>query len=139
MNLQHRGREPVALGLQDNCIYLAPDKAMRPFAKTAEFFRCASQDPEFMDGCVLALHYVNGPNDVHYPVWEMHPQGDEILILTSGSLSVELREAEKERTVPLPAQGALIVPAGTWHRLIVHELSVMIALTPRHNTRHEKA
>jgi mannose-6-phosphate isomerase-like protein (cupin superfamily) len=138
MNLQHRRREPAALDLQNNCIYLARDRAMRPYAKTAGFFRNASKDPGLMDGRILALHHVADPRDVHYPTWEMHPEGDELLILASGSLSVEFREAEKERTAPLPPQTAFIVPAGTRHRLIVHEPSVLIAITPRHNTVHEK-
>jgi mannose-6-phosphate isomerase-like protein (cupin superfamily) len=90
---------------------------------------------ELKDGRTLALYHVNNARDVHYPNWEMHPEGDELLILASGSLSVEIREGE---TAPLPPQAAFIVPAGTWHRLIVHEPSVLIAVTTRRNTIHEK-
>jgi mannose-6-phosphate isomerase-like protein (cupin superfamily) len=111
---------------------------MRSYAKTAAFFRNAGQTPAFADGRVLALHHASGPHDVHYPTWEMHPEGDELLILLSGSLSVELREEETERTAPLSPQAALVVPAGVWHRVIVHEPSVLIAVTPCHNTVHEK-
>jgi mannose-6-phosphate isomerase-like protein (cupin superfamily) len=138
MNLQHHHQGPAALGLEDNCIYLARDGAMRCYAKTAEFFRSADRNPELMDGRTLALYHVNDPDDVHYPVWEMHPEGDELLILASGSLSVEFRRGEMERTAPLPPQAAFIVPAGIWHRLIVHEPSVLIAITTRRNTVHEK-
>jgi len=138
MNLQRHHQDPAALDLQDNCIYLARDGAMRSYAKTAEFFRNSGKSPEFMDGRTLALYYVDSPHDVHYPVWEMHPEGDELLILASGSLSVEFREGEIERTTPLPPQAAFIVRAGIRHRLIVHAPSVLIAITPRHNTVHEK-
>jgi hypothetical protein len=51
---------------------------------------------------------------------------------------VEFREGEMERTAPLAPQAAFIVAAGIWHRLIVHEPSVLIAITPRRNTAHEK-
>jgi len=125
---------PVALPLLAHCIHLAPDGAMRPVPKTAENFRRAAADA----GHLLALHPVNGPRDVHYPTWEMHPVGDELLIAASGSLSVELREGASVRTAPLPAQAACIVPAGVWHRLVVHEPSVLIAMTPRQGTVHEK-
>ncbi len=138
MKLHQHHQEPAAFGLQDNCIYLAQDGAMRCYAKTAEFFRSAGRNPELKDGRTLALYHVNGPHDVHYPVWEMHPQGDELLILVSGALSVEFRGGETARTAPLSPQAACIVPAGVWHRLIVHEPSVLIAITARSNTVHEK-
>jgi mannose-6-phosphate isomerase-like protein (cupin superfamily) len=133
-----RRQGSAVLGLQDNCIYLARDGAVRSYAKAAEFFSNAGQKPELADGRVLALYHVICPEDVHYPIWEMHPEGDELLIVASGSLSVEFREGEMERTVLLPPQAAFIVPAGVWHRLIVREPSILIAITPRHNTVHER-
>jgi mannose-6-phosphate isomerase-like protein (cupin superfamily) len=138
MSPQHHHQDAAALPLQDNCIYLARDGAMRCYAKTAEFFRSADGNPELMDGRTVALYHVNGPDDVHYPVWEMHPEGDELLILASGSLSVEFRRGKTAQTAPLPPQAACIVPAGMWHRLIVHEPCVLIAITTRRNTAHEK-
>jgi mannose-6-phosphate isomerase-like protein (cupin superfamily) len=139
MSLQQRSKEPAALSLPDNCIHLARDGSLSSYAKTPEFFRNAGRSAELMDGRVLALHNVRTPQDVHYPIWEMHPEGDELLILASGSLTVEFREDGAERRVLLPAQAAFIVPAGLWHRLVVHEPSVLIAITPRRNTVHEKA
>jgi mannose-6-phosphate isomerase-like protein (cupin superfamily) len=127
----------AALSLLDNCVYLAMDGSMRSYAKTVEFFSGAGKNPAMEDGRVLALYHVSGPQDVHYPVWEMHPEGDELLILASGSLSVEFRERETKRTAPLPPRAAFIVPAGIWHRIIVDEPSVLLVITPRHNTMHE--
>ncbi len=142
MSLQHDRQSPAALGLKDNCIYLARDGVMRSYAKTAEFFGSVGKIPELKDGLTLALFHANGPHDVHYPVWEMHPDGDELLIVASDSLSVEFREEGREegmvRTAPLPPRAAFIVTAGIWHRLIVHEPSVLFAITPRHNTLHDE-
>ena len=136
--MQHIGQRSAALGLKDHCIYLARDGTMRAYARTVEFLRSAGTNPELMDGRVLSLHQVTGPHDVHYPDWEMHPEGDELLILASGSVSVELREDDMGRTVSVPPQAAFIVPAGIFHRLIVHTPSVLMAITPGHNTVHEK-
>ena len=111
---------------------------MRPYAKTTEFFRNAGTGPDLLDYRMLTLHEVNTPRDLHYPVWEMHTEGDEPLILSSGSLTVEFRQEGIEQTAPLRSRSAFIVPAGLWHRLIVHEPSVLIAITPGHNTVHEK-
>ena len=137
MSSQPCRSQPMALDLLHDCVYLAPRNAMRPFPKTAEFVRRTQEDPELVDGRVLALHHVNGPADVHYPDWEMHREGDELLLLVSGALSVEMRESAHARMERLPSHAALIVPTGIWHRLIVHEPSVLIAVTPRHNTEHE--
>jgi mannose-6-phosphate isomerase-like protein (cupin superfamily) len=138
MSSQPSRQQPTALGLLDHCIYMAPREVIRPFPKTAELFRSAQVDPELADGRVLLLHHANGPQDVHYPDWEMHPAGDELLVLVSGALSVELREPEQARMERLQPHAALIVPAGIWHRLVVHEPCVLIAITPRHDTVHEK-
>ena len=138
MNVQRHHQNPAAVDLKDYCIYLARDGTLRPYAKTAEFFRSSGKSPELIDGRTLALYRVSSPRDVHFPDWEMHPAGDELLLLTSGALSVDVRDGATQRTTPLPSQSAFIVPAGVWHRLIVHEPSVLIAMTPRHNTVHEK-
>ncbi|HWG67964.1 MAG TPA: hypothetical protein VN692_00975 [Steroidobacteraceae bacterium] len=138
MNWRRHHQGPAAIALRDNCIYLARDGAMLCHAKTAGFLRGSDRNSELMDGRTLALYHVNGQRDVHYPVWEMHPEGDELLILASGSLAVEFRGRETERPAPLPPHAAFIVPAGIWHRLIVHEPSVLIAITPRRNTVHEQ-
>lgn len=126
---------PTALGLADQCIDLADNGTMRPYAKTAELFRNDNQ--ALTDGRVLALHRVSHARDVHYPTWEMHPEGDELLMLASGSLAVEFRDSAGAPAAELRPLSAIIVPAGTWHRLIVHEPLVLIAITPRRNTVHE--
>jgi mannose-6-phosphate isomerase-like protein (cupin superfamily) len=109
---------------------------MRAYAKNAAFFAAANTNPELVDGRTLALYSVSGPDDVHYPAWEMHPEGDELLIVVSGSLSVEFRN--ESSVMALPSRSACRVPAGIWHRLIVHEPSVLIAITPRLNTIHDE-
>lgn len=132
---QSADRGGAAFALRDHVVQLARDGTMRPQAKTAALLW--GDDPGLADGPLLTLHHVSGPLDVHYPAWEMHPEGDELLILLSGALAVELRLGGEVRTVALVPQLALFVPAGIWHRLVVDEPSVLIAITPRHGTAHE--
>lgn len=127
---------PTAFGLSDQCIHLANDGAMRPRAKTAELFK--GDDPALTSGRVLALHRVHTSRDVHYPTWEMHPEGDELLMLTSGAVTVEFRDPGGAPAAELRPLSAIVVPAGVWHRLVVHEPATLIAITPRRNTRHEQ-
>ncbi|GLQ99253.1 cupin domain-containing protein [Dyella mobilis] len=86
---------------------------------------------------MLTLFHASCSEDVHYPTWEMHPHGDELLILLSGSLSVEFRDSGRVEASLLQPQAAFIVPSGDWHRLIVHESSTLIAITLGHQTVHE--
>lgn len=85
------------------------------------------------DGFTLGFHEILDPADVHYPNWEMHPAGDELLVLLSGALAVEWRDGGAS---PLCPGMACIVPAGRWHRLILHAPARLIAITPQEGTRH---
>ena len=67
---------------------------------------------------------------------EMHPRGDEILVLLSGSVDVVLEEARGERRIALRGRGACIVPRGVWHGQVVHAPSVMMFITPGEGTEH---
>src|SRR5262245_39229295 len=62
-------------------------------------------------------------SDADWPHWEMHPAGDEIVCLLSGSADLVLDEAGGERIVPVRGRTACVVPRGVWHRAIVHEPS----------------
>jgi len=131
-----RAEELAHLSLADHCVYLGCDGTLTPYARTAGFFRTMGTDPALKDGRALALHHIHNPEDVHYPIWEMHPDGDELLLLVSGSLAVEFRESGGGQAKPFPSNTAFIVPAGTWHRLVVNEPSVLISVTPLHGTLH---
>lgn len=138
MHSQQNPDVTAALHLAEHCVFLAGGGHMSPHARTADFFRNAATDPAFSNGYVLAVHNVTTPQDVHYPVWEMHPDGDELLIVISGALSAEYRENDAIRSVALPQLSALVVPSGLWHRLVVAAPSVLMAVTPRHNTVHQE-
>ena len=125
------------ISLNDHCIHLAPGGAMRAIARTHDTYRRVAGDPELRRGHLITLHRVNDSAEAHYPTWERHPDGDELLIVASGSLSVELREDGAVRTVPLPAQAACIVPAGIWHRLVVHAPSRLMTMTLLNGTTLE--
>jgi mannose-6-phosphate isomerase-like protein (cupin superfamily) len=67
---------------------------------------------------------------------EIHPDGDELLYLVSGAITVRLELPEGDRTVELTAGQALVVPRGTWHRITLREPGTLVHITPGPNGDH---
>lgn len=49
-------------------------------------------------------------------IWHAHPNSDELFLVISGRLEIDLRDADHERTVTLAQNELFNVPAGTEHR-----------------------
>jgi mannose-6-phosphate isomerase-like protein (cupin superfamily) len=69
--------------------------------------------------------------------WEVHPQGDEIIQLLSGSVDFVFRETTGERRTELRGRATCIVPRGVWHRTVVHAPSEIVFTTWGLGTQHE--
>jgi mannose-6-phosphate isomerase-like protein (cupin superfamily) len=61
---------------------------------------------------------------------EVHPDGDELLFLISGAITVQLELPAGDRTVDLAAGEALVVPKGTWHNITLREPGRLVHITP---------
>ena len=70
------------------------------------------------------------------PHWEMHPSGDELLVALSGEFEVLLQDGRSDRSVPLAAGKAFLVPYGMWHRLKVKTAGEVVFVTPGKGTQH---
>ena len=67
---------------------------------------------------------------------EVHPAGDETLILVSGAADVLLYRGDAIETVRLTAGTAFLVPRGTWHTIDAVGDAAMIFITPGAGTEH---
>ena len=67
---------------------------------------------------------------------EMHPDGDELLYLLSGAISVVLELPDATQTLEVVPGQAVIVPRGVWHRVLIHEPSQLVHLTPGPGGEH---
>jgi mannose-6-phosphate isomerase-like protein (cupin superfamily) len=67
--------------------------------------------------------------------WEMHPLGDELLVLLSGAIDVVL-DGKVETVVQLKGGDSVVVPRGTWHRQIVRNPGRELAITYGRGTQH---
>lgn len=75
-------------------------------------------------------------SEADWPHWEMHPGGDEVLVLIDGGMTMVLDEPGGERRVEMAPGATCIVPRGVFHRAIVPTPSRFIAITYGPGTTH---
>ncbi|MBT8422041.1 MAG: cupin [Gammaproteobacteria bacterium] len=69
--------------------------------------------------------------------WEMHPAGDEIVVLLSGSATMVLWRDGAKESVQLDSSGAyVVIPRGIWHTAQVTGPTKMLFITPGQSTEH---
>jgi mannose-6-phosphate isomerase-like protein (cupin superfamily) len=68
--------------------------------------------------------------------WEMHPAGDELLVVLSGAVDVVLEDDGSNRIVELREGRCCVVPRGTWHRQVVRSPGRELAITYGKGTQH---
>ena len=123
-----------------SCTNLATKFVVMTGGKTAEKIAVSPSMYEELDrdynnfkNCeLIALHEFNGD----WPCWEVHPMGDEVVVLISGAVDFVLQFDEGEQTVELSLPGDyVIVPRGVWHTAKMSVLSKILFVTPGENTQ----
>jgi mannose-6-phosphate isomerase-like protein (cupin superfamily) len=74
--------------------------------------------------------------DRDWESWEVHPAGDEIVVLLSGAVDLVLEEPDGERIIALRERGTVIVPRGVWHTANVIAPSEVLHITRGEGTQH---
>ena len=85
--------------------------------------------------------------DAGWTAWELHPAGDEVVMVLGGSCTVYLHPDDgtaapldasdgATRSVPLADGRYVVVPKGTWHTMDVHVPGPLLAITWGQGTRH---
>jgi len=70
-----------------------------------------------------------------WPTWEIHPMGDELVMLLSGATDMVLWLNGTEDVIRVNEPGQyVIVPRGTWHTARPCEPTSMLFLTPGEGT-----
>jgi mannose-6-phosphate isomerase-like protein (cupin superfamily) len=68
--------------------------------------------------------------------WEMHPAGDELVVVLAGEIDFVFDAPGGERVVELKEGGSCVVPRGIWHRQIVRVPARELAVTYGRGTQH---
>lgn len=120
--------------LQDTFAVLKPDLSVETVDVTPTLY--AELDARFdrFKGCVLVSTH---EFDADWPTWEIHPTGDEIVVLLSGTATFVLRGDDGDARVQLAGPGAyVVVPRNTWHTARVSGTTRMLFITPGEGTEN---
>ena len=95
--------------------------------------------PQLFEGKFGNFHHeylvVTSSFDTAWPTWEIHPNGDEIVILLSGSVDFTLDTPEGMKVLQVRKQGEYaFVPKGTWHTANPLEPTRMLFITAGEGT-----
>ena len=77
--------------------------------------------------------------EADWPVWEMHPEGDELVCVLSGEVTFVLEQPSGLQEITLDGCGAFaIVPRGIWHTAKASNPCRMLFITAGEGTQHRK-
>ncbi len=72
------------------------------------------------------------------PVWEMHPDTDELFYVIEGALEIELLADSGREVYTAKANETMVVPKGYWHKPKAPEGAKFIYLTPGQSLHSDK-
>ena len=124
--------------LSDTCLRLRSDASAEPIPINDEFW------PRLMSGKLGDFHneylVTTFSYDKDWPNWEMHPNGDEIVMLLEGKTTLVLEVEGGEKVVELnEACAYVVVPRGTWHTGRARGPCRMLFMTPGEGTQNRPA
>lgn len=73
------------------------------------------------------------------PVWEMHPDTDELFLILEGEFQLTLLDREQPRTVTAAAGSTFVVSRNVWHKPAAPGGCKFIYLTPGRSLHSEAA
>ena len=99
---------------------------------TDNFFQELDQEFSDFKGHVLISQF---GFDEPWPTWEVHPAGDELVLLLSGDTDLVLATDNGETITRVTSPGDyIVVPKGTWHTARPHAPTTMLFVTPGEGT-----
>jgi uncharacterized cupin superfamily protein len=129
---------PGPFNLASTYLRLRPDNSAEPLTVDEEFW------PKLMSGKLGTFHRESLVTMISFDStwnnWEMHPNGEELVCLMSGKVSMVLEIDGRQVVAKLLAPGDyVLVPKGTWHTARTNETCTMLFVTPGEGTEHRPA
>ena len=123
-----------AFQLEGKFVHLENDGEMTSHLVDKEFWSEGSSRGYLGSGRLMGILNLDaGPSH-----WEVHPDGDELLYLLSGSMDVVLETDGENKVINLSGHSSCIVPRETWHQTIAREPCSLLFITPSKGTQHRE-
>jgi len=84
-----------------------------------------AHDDDGREGRLVSMHTF----DSSWTIWEMHPNGDELVLCVDGEITLHQEIHGERRTVALRAGEAVINPPGAWHTADVDHRATAVFVT----------
>ena len=121
-----------ALRLASNFVVLSNRFQADTVEVTEDLYQRLDADYDAFAGHLLISSHAF---DDDWATWEVHPAGDEFVILVSGDADLILARADGDETIRMTEPGTfVIVPQDTWHTARIRRHSVMMFITPGEGT-----
>jgi quercetin dioxygenase-like cupin family protein len=129
---------PGPFNLATTYLRVRGDASIEPLPVNAEFW------PKLMSGALGTFHHeylvTTFAYDTDWPNWEMHPNGDEVVLLLEGRVTFVLERDGSEARLDLAEAGAyVLVQRGTWHTAKTSTHCRMLFITAGEGTQHRPA
>lgn len=118
--------------LTENYLSLGKTGEIKQIAGGDEFWSLASDELKTFgkDWLITEFYF-----DADWRSWEMHPNGEEIVYMLSGSMDLILEKDGERKTFELRSKGLVVVPRGTWHTGKVFAPSNVLVITRGEETK----
>jgi len=123
--------------LTEKFVVLSPDKTATPEPVNLSLYQKLDNNYNGFKGHeLIAIHdFTEDWNS-----WEMHPNGDELVVLMSGEVSFVFELEGTTKSIDLSQAGScLIVPQGVWHTAKVQQSAQVLFITPGEGTQNRDA
>ena len=126
-----------SLSIDKDFVVVRPDKSTAIESADAGLYeRLADHYQGFEDHVLVSCHDF----EQDWGGWEIHPHGDETVILLSGKATLVLESESGVETVHLEDEGAfVIVPRNVWHTAKTGRKTRLLFITPGEGTRYREA
>ena len=92
-------------------VHLAEGPEVSVIPVTEDFWATIDTRTELHTGRLVTATSV----DQDWDIWEMHPNGDELIVVTDGRVRLHLDDGDRTTEVTVEAPEFVVMPAGTWH------------------------
>ena len=121
-----------AIRLASNFVVLDDEFKANVVALTPDIHKRIDEEFKDFAGHLLISSYAF---DEDWPTWEVHPAGDEFVILVAGDADLVLATGDGDDRIRMTEPGTfVIVPRNTWHTARIRKPTVMLFVTPGEGT-----